>query len=588
MNESPKLSSSPASSWVELLQARAQRLGARTAYTFLEDGEDDASSLTYAELDVRARQIAARLQRVASPGDRALLLYPPGLEYIAAFFGCLYAGVVAVPVYPPDPSRLERTLPRVQAISVDAGAKLVLSNSFILGLANDLFELVPDLKALTWISTDSLTDPPEGWRPLALGPDSLAFLQYTSGSTGAPKGVMLTHGNLLRNQEMIEQGFSHGKNPCVVGWLPMYHDMGLIGTVLHPLYLGAPCFLMSPWSFLSSPLRWLKAISKYRGTGSGGPNFAYELCVRKSTEAERRALDLSCWEIAFTGAEPIRPDTMRRFSEAFAISGFRADALYPCYGLAEATLIVSGRNRKKELALLTLETAPLEQNQIAFSTAAPPTPGVRDFVGCGEPLGDERVLIVDPVTRTLSPFGSVGEVWVSGGNVAKGYWNKPEATSETFGGRVEPSKEGPFLRTGDLGFFKGAELYVTGRLKDLIIIRGRNLYPQDIERTAEQTHPAIRPGCSAAFPVETPAGEGLVLVCEVTVAKVGDPAQLVNLLREAVAQAHEVQPHRVVLMKSGGVPKTSSGKIQRSEARLQLGRHTLELFHDWSARSRSL
>jgi amino acid adenylation domain-containing protein len=538
----------------EALRETAVSRPSQTAFTFL-DGAGAASDLSHGDLDRRALAIAARLQQLGSAGQRALLLYPPGLEFVAAFLGCLYGGVIAVPAYPPTS---ERTLPRLLAIARDARPALALTTRELLGKLQPLAARLPELGALSWVVTDGNDEGGESdaglagaWRDPRSGPEALAFLQYTSGSTATPKGVMVSHGNLLHNEEMIRRAFGQSADSIIVGWLPLYHDMGLIGNVLQPLYLGARCILQAPATFLQRPLSWLMAISRYRATTSGAPNFAYDLCVRKISEEQRAGLDLASWEVAFNGAEPVRPDTLERFATAFAPQGFRRDAFYPCYGLAEATLFVSGGGK---------DASPVVANA-----------GARGLVGCGRPWMEQRIAVVEPESGHPVDEGQVGEIWISGPSVAQGYWDRPEATERDFRARLagppEDPGEGSFLRTGDLGFLRGGELFVTGRLKDLLIVRGRNLYPQDIERTAEESHPALRPGCGAAFAVESDGEERLVLVQELDPHRRGEAGEALEALRRAIAEEHEVQVHQAVLVRAGTIPKTSSGKIQRHAAR---------------------
>ncbi|HYG62675.1 MAG TPA: AMP-binding protein, partial [Thermoanaerobaculia bacterium] len=546
-----------------LLRFRAAERPERVAFAFLADGEVEAERLTYAELDRRARAIAARLRQILGPGERALLLYPPGLEFIAAFFGCLHAGVVAVPAYPPRAR--DRAQTRLRAIACDAEPKAALTTSAILG---GLEARSDELAEMEWIATDTL--PVEGGLDLPEpSPDAVAFLQYTSGSTATPKGVMVTHANLLHNERMIGEAFAQDEDSVVVGWLPLYHDMGLIGNVLQPVHAGATCVLMAPVAFLQRPARWLEAISRYRATTSGGPNFAYELCVRKVGPEERSRLDLSSWRVAFNGAEPVREATLARFAEAFGPCGFRREAFYPCYGLAEATLFVTGGAPGKAPRVLAVDPAALERHEVMAGRDEE----ARRLVSCGGPWEDQRVVVVEPETELECPPGRVGEIWIAGPSVARGYWRNAEATGRDFGavltGPPSPPEtlDGPFLRTGDLGFVADGELYVTGRLKDLVIIRGRNHYPQDLELTAESSHPDLRAGSGAAFAVEVEGEERLVLVQEVERRLRGDVSEVAEAIRQAVAAEHEVQVWEVVLVRPGGVPKTSSGKVRRSACR---------------------
>ncbi|WP_434348439.1 amino acid adenylation domain-containing protein [Myxococcus virescens] len=548
---------------VELLRERAQRAPDFGLYTFLVDGETQEDRLTYAALDRRARAIAARLAELP-PGTRILLLYVPGVEYIAAFFGCLYAGMVAVPVYPP---RHDRSLLRLQAIATDAQAAAGLIRSEHLELLRQFYPIAPELAQLRWIVTDEVDDrASDAWTPPPLSGDSLAFLQYTSGSTSLPKGVTLTHSNLLHNLEAIRRCFRQDPTSRAIIWLPPYHDMGLIGGILQPLYTGYPAVLMSPMDFLQQPLRWLQAISRYRGTTSGGPDFAYALCARKIRPEQREGLDLSSWRVAFNGAEPIRPETLDRFTQAFGPVGFRREMFYPCYGLAEATLIVSGSEVGQAPQVASFDGQALQRGQAipveAGHAAAHP------LVGSGRNVIDGRLAVVDPETFQLRRDGEIGEIWVSGSSVAGGYWGQPEATRRTFQARLSGTGDGPFLRTGDLGFLRDGELFVTGRAKDLIIIRGLNHFPQDIEFTVEKCHPAVRPGSGAAFSVEADGTEQLVIVYEVNAQRVeGSLDEVLGAIRRAVAEHHELMASSVVLIEPGSVPKTSSGKIQRHACR---------------------
>lgn len=560
------------STLVEILRWRALHQSDRMACTFLEDGETEEVHLTYAELDREARAIGARLQSLGACRERALLLYLPGLEFITGFFGCLYAGVVAVPLYPPHPTRLDRTIPRLRAIVNDTQPVAMLTSSALLSLAESLFARAPDLQALSRLATDTIdSSVAQNWHPPALDSTSLAFLQYTSGSTAAPRGVMLTHGNLLHNLAWIQHCFEHTGESRGVIWLPPYHDMGLIGGIFQPFYAGFPVTLMSPVSFLQRPLRWLQTISRTRGTTSGGPPFAFDLCVRKITAEQRATLDLSSWDVAFTGAEAIRSETLERFSSAFAPCGFRREAFYPCYGLAEATLIVSGGLKASPPVVFSVQSAALEQNRVVAASRGEKV--VHTLVGCGQSLEDQQITIVHPETFTRCLPHEVGEIWIAGPSVSQGYWSRPEETKRTFQAYLAVTGEGPFLRTGDLGFLKDGELFITGRLKDLIIIAGHNHYPQDIELTVEQSHPSLRPACCAAFSVDVAGEERLVILAEVQRHRQPERNQLlyikevIQAIRQAVAESHELGVYTVSLLKPGSIPKTSSGKIQRHTCR---------------------
>jgi acyl-CoA synthetase (AMP-forming)/AMP-acid ligase II len=560
------------STLVEVLRLQAAKQPDRWAFTFLHSGEVEEARWTYADLDRRARTIGAALQQHGAAGERVLLVYPPGLEYVAGFMGCLYAGAIAVPVYPPDPLRLDRTLPRLAAIMQDARPSTALTLSPFLMIAQSLFTRSPELQCAQWIATDALRDETAGqWREPGVTCESLALLQYTSGSTATPKGVMLTHGNLLHNSRIIYHAFDHTAESRGVIWLPPYHDMGLTGGILQPLYGGFPVVLMSPLDFLQKPFRWLQAISKYRATTSGGPNFAYDLCVRKVTLKQREPLDLSCWQVAFNGSEPVRAETLERFAAMFAPCGFKRAAFYPCYGLAEATLIVSGGAHDALPVSLTVRGDALEAHQVINASAG--EPGARTLVGCGSTLLDQEITAVSTKTLTRCAPDQVGEIWVRGPSVAQGYWRRPTETQQTFQAHLAEIGQGLFLRTGDLGFMKDGELFVTGRLKDMIIIEGRNLYPQDIEAAVEASHPAFRPGCCAAFAVDVASKERLVVVAEVDHRRSSaqgtalTPQEMIKAARRAISEQHEVMTHDLVLLQSGSIPKTSSGKLQRHACR---------------------
>jgi acyl-CoA synthetase (AMP-forming)/AMP-acid ligase II/7-keto-8-aminopelargonate synthetase-like enzyme/acyl carrier protein len=562
---------------VELLRHRATYQPEEIAFTFLADGEDQQIHITNKELDRQARAIGGWLQSLGLEGERALLLYPPGLEFIAAFFGCLYAGVVAVPVYPP---RKNRSLERIQAIADDAQAKVALTTEAVIRRVEPLIDGTPHLKQLRWLATCQVPRHMEDrWQKPAISRDTLAFLQYTSGSTGIPKGVMLNHGNLLHNSALIAYVFEHTRSGLGVFWLPSYHDMGLIGGILQPLFVGRPNILMSPMAFLQKPYRWLSAISRFRATTSGGPNFAYELCVEKIPPAQRVHLDLSSWQVAFNGAEPVRAETIERFTEAFAPYGFRREAFFPCYGLAEATLIVTGGYAKEPPVIRWFVAEALERGRAVPVEAH--APGARPLVGCGQSLPDQRVIIVDPESCRQLPEGHVGEIWVQGPSVAMGYWNRPEATAATFGGYVRDTGEGPFLRTGDLGFLHKGELFVTGRIKDVIILRGRNVYPQDIELTVQHAHPWLRADAGAAFTVEEGGRERLVVVHEVERRARGHLEPVLQAIRRAVAEEHGLAVDAIVLIKAGTIPKTSSNKIQRHACRQAYQDRTLNSLVWW-------
>ena len=563
---------------LDILTYRSQYQSDKSAYLFLQNGETESATITYGELDKQARAIAAHLQSMQMQGERALLLYPSGLEFITAFFGCLYAGVIAVPVYPP---RQNQKLSRLLSIVNDAQAKVALTTTPILADIEKRWLEETELAQVNLVATDTLETPEPEFVPQSVTPESLAFLQYTSGSTGTPKGVMVTHGNIIHNQKLIHQAFGHSEKTIVVGWLPLFHDMGLIGNVLQPLYLGIPSILMPPVAFLQQPVRWLSAISRYKATTSGGPNFAYDLCVKQVQPEQLADIDLSSWDVAFNGAEPIRPEILEQFGKKFASCGFNYRAFYPCYGMAETTLFTTGGDKNQLPVIQGVKAEELKQNLVVENDISLPLSRV--FVGVGRPYMDTTVMIVNPESLTPSKQSEVGEIWISGGSVAAGYWNRPQATQETFQSALKDGGEGCFLRTGDLGFLSNGELFVTGRLKDVIIISGRNHYPQDIELTVENSHPALRSNCSAAFAIEMQTGECLVIACEVerTHLRHLNTLEIVRAIQIAVSTEHELEVYGVVLLKTGSIPKTSSGKIQRQACKLGFLEKSLNVVGEW-------
>lgn len=548
---------------LQLLRWRALNQPDQTAYTVLFDGEAVGSRLTYAALDRRVRALAAQLEQLNAAGERVLLLYPPGLEYIIAYFACLHAGAVAVPLYPP---RHSRHLARVQAIASDAHPQFALTTKKLLSQTATMLDAEPELARIYLIAGDSVPEElADKWTGIEIERNSPAHLQYTSGSTATPKGVMVTHGNLMHNSEYIARGFAHSPASISLTWLPHFHDMGLLDGIIQPLYSGFPSFLMSPTTFLQQPYLWLQAISRFRVTHSGGPNFAYDLCVRSISEAQITTLDLGSWRVAYNGAEPVRAESLERFAARFASCGFRRSAFYPAYGLAEATLKVTGGSCAEEAVFLVTQSDALKQNRAVEVTADDPQ--ATTLVSVGRPALGTSVRIVNPETRRECAGNQIGEIWIAGPSVANGYWNRPEETEETFHAYLADNSEGPFLRSGDLGFFKDDELYVTGRLKELIIIRGLNHYPQDIELTVDTSNPFLRPGCGAAFSIEVEDEERLVVVQELGRRQPPDFATVIADVRRAIAEQHELQAYAVVLVRLGAVPKTSSGKIQRRACR---------------------
>ncbi|WP_460122160.1 non-ribosomal peptide synthetase [Pseudomonas sp. S2_C03] len=553
------------STLVQALARRAALTPDRVALRFLAETADQAVVLSYRELDQRARTIAGALQAETDFGDRAVLLFPSGPDYVAAFFGCLYAGVIAVPAYPPESSKRHHQ-ERLLSIIDDAEPRLLLTSA---GL-RDALQQIEGAPPLLCVDTLDCTLA-ERWLEPVLTHDHLAFLQYTSGSTALPKGVQVSHGNLVANELLIRQGFGIDVNPddVIVSWLPLYHDMGLIGGLLQPIFSGVPCVLMSPAYFLGRPLRWLEAISEYGGTISGGPDFAYRLCSERVSESALERLDLSSWRVAYSGSEPIRLDTLDRFAEKFAVAGFTPDCFMASYGLAEATLFVAGTPRGQGIGNLRVDDQALAQNRAEMGEGSA-------IMSCGFSQPDHAVRVVDPVTLGELAQQAVGEVWATGPSIAHGYWRNPEASAETFvqhQGRT-------WLRTGDLGFLHHGELFITGRLKDMLIVRGHNLYPQDIEQTVEREVEVVRKGRVAAFAVTVDGQEGIGIAAEISrsVQKILPPEGLIKVIRQAVAEAYQETPSVVVLLNPGALPKTSSGKLQRSACRSRLADGSLDSY----------
>jgi acyl-CoA synthetase (AMP-forming)/AMP-acid ligase II len=551
------------SSLVDVLRRRAAEQPNDPAYIFLPDRSAERLSLSFAELYAEARLVAASLAERGQKGDRAILLFSPGLDFIVAFFACLLAGVIAVPLMVPR-----------RASSRDASAAILADCSprFAMTRRDLLTDARPELTErfgtgqLDWVFVDSCSAGSgelQSQLPLPMRED-IALLQYTSGSTSSPKGVIVSHGNLIENSEMIRIALGNTRSSTHVSWVPLYHDMGLILNALQSLYIGALCVLMAPVSFMQRPLSWLRAIHDYRAEVAGGPNFAFDLCVRRHRPEEIHGIDLSCWKVALNGAEPVRASTMDRFASTFAPYGFDAKSIHPAYGMAEATLLISAGRRGTGPITRWIDRETLQRNQIVAPAQAH---DAQILVGCGRQLAGEGLAIVYPETRMLLGRGLVGEVWVAGPHVAQGYWRNPEATASVFRARTASGDAQYWLRTGDLGFIdEDGELYITGRIKDLIIIRGINHYPQDIEETVQDCHAALRRHCGAAFSVpDHNHEEQLVLVQEVerTFRRQIAIEEIVASIREAITREHQIAAREIVLIRTGSLPKTTSGKIQR-------------------------
>ncbi|MDP9866786.1 MULTISPECIES: fatty acyl-AMP ligase [Streptosporangium] len=558
-------------SFVQRVRAQADRYGHGRSYTFVEDrrGELAETRLTFAEIDERAGATGAWLAGRRMTDQTALLLYPAGLEFLTAFLGCLYSRVIAVPS--PLPQTDPRALERAEGIIKDADVRMVLTDSANQAMLTRWLRDVGLDGTVECVATDALSPPGAGaWTMPETGPDTLAYMQYTSGSTSEPRGVMLTHANLLHNEEEIWRAIGSPEEGVGVGWLPHYHDMGLIGMLLQPLYAGGDLYFASPIAFVMRPALWMEMISRYRAGYTVAPNFAYEWCAARVTDGQLAGLDLSSLRFALNGAEPVRTGTLRAMADRFGAAGFSEKAWAPAYGMAEATLVVTATPLGHGPLIRRFDPGALERHR-----AVPARDGV-ELVGCGRPIS-MTVRIVDPGTRAVLPEGRVAEIWVRGGSVARGYWQRAEASHDAFGGHTADG-DGPFLRTGDLGFLLDGELYVTGRIKDVVIVNGRNLYPQDLEEAARRAHPSL--GAAAAFGIEA-AGEHVVLVQEVRRQRLDGAGaeEVARRVQGELARAFGLPSMSVVLVERGGVGKTTSGKIQRSRTRDLLLTGTLPVVH---------
>ena len=567
---------------VEVLRSRAVAQPQQRAYTFLVDGKVEGATFTYAELDRQARAIGALLQQHQAKGARVMLLYPQGLEVIAAFLGCLYGEAIAIPVPAPESGRLKRTLPRLQAIAKDAQATFVLTTAAILDLVGDYRGQIPEFEAVKWIDTDRVSiELATEWVEQNLSPDALAYLQYTSGSTSTPKGVAISHRNLVFHSAYLQRACSYTPESVTVTWMPYFHDYGLVEGLIQPLFNGTPCFVMSPFAFIKRPINWLQAIARYGGTHSQAPNFAYDHCVRRISPEACMGLDLGSWKSAGNAAEPINANVLKRFLETFEPFGFRWNTFCPAYGLAENTLLVSASSPTDTPVIGRFDGSSLEKNLVVDAAQSE---SIRTVVGCGRLVCETQVAIVDPETLVRCAPDRVGEVWVSDPSVAQGYWHRQEDTDRTFHAYTADTHEGPFLRTGDLGFMKDGELFISSRIKDLVIIRGTNHYPQDIEWTVQSIHPSLRAEHGAVFSVDVAGEERLVIVQEVERKQQDlDLERVFALIREAVAEHHELDVYGVLLLKTGSILKTSSGKIQRQACRSGFLENSLDVVGTWIA-----
>ncbi|MGB2924980.1 MAG: fatty acyl-AMP ligase [Limnothrix sp.] len=573
---------------VDVLQDRAQNTPDQLAYSFVSGEATNITSFTYRELEARVKAIAAHLQSIIEPGDRVLMVFPysAGLEFVTSFYGCLYAGAIAVTINPSkNDDALDKLLERVESCS----AKVIMTTAEVLDyfkgkLAKNPLKTVgiaSKFSHLELVAMDKI-DPSkaEVWQAPDINAETLAFLQYTSGSTGKPKGVMVTHGNVIGNSESIRHAFEHTPDSIMGSWLPIFHDMGLIGGVIQPLYVGFPSILMSPVELIQKPSLWLETISEHKITTSGGPNFAYDLVARQVDPKQLKNLDLSSWKVAFSGAETVRAATLKKFAKVFESYGFKQDYFYPCYGMAEATLFISGGAVAIAPKIQYMEPEALQENRAVISADSN-----HGIVSCGKTWLDDQILIVDPEAKTTLEDGKVGEIWAAGSGIGKGYWKQPTATEETFNAYV--GDKGPFLRTGDLGFVKDGELYITGRMKEVMILWGRYRYPQDIEATVEKCHPALRPSLGAAFSIEAEDDERLVVVHEVERSHIRNlkVEEIVSAIRQAIYEEHTVEVYAIALIRTASMPKTSSGKIQRRGCRQQYLEGRLNTVAQWQLQS---
>ena len=577
----------PPTSIVDIVSAHAAAQPDALAYGFLASGEIPVQRLTWSEIDLRSRAIATAIGACTEPGARVLLLFPPGLEFIPAFFGCLRAGAIALPAYPPTAD--DRTASRVRGMVSDAGASLILCPASVNMKREAIETLIPEARRLRWLTIEEAEAHTARAARRRPQPSDVALLQYTSGSTSSPRGVMITHANLLHNLACAARTGQYDRDSIGVSWLPVIHDMGLIGGLLQPAFGGFPVWLMAPASFLQRPVRWLEAISRFRATHSAGPNFAYALCARRVTDDDRRTLDLSSWRVAYNGSEPVRLETMETFQRAFGECGFRWDAFAPAYGLAESTLFVCGTPASRDPVTADVDRTSVSRSLITRPASERET---QSLVSSGQVDNDAQIVIVDPAHRTRCAEHQIGEIWLSSKSVAAGYWNRPDDTTATFHAFIDGTHEGPFLRTGDLGFLRGGHLFVTGRIKDVLIVRGAKHYPQDLEITVERASTSIRPGSIAAFTIPAPEDDdddAIAIVAEIDarVAKRIEGAvvycQILTRIRHLVADTHHLQIGAIELVPAGTLPRTTSGKLQRYRCRDAFLAGSMPLLARWQA-----
>ena len=565
----------------DLLNDRVRQSEKDLCYTFLV-GFGVRNQWDYSDLYREVAKVGAHLRKIGSIGKRALLVYPQGPEFMAAFLACLSRNVVAVPVPAPETWNLLRTMPRLRAVAEDADAAFVLTTRKIFNMASASGNSLWDFEGTPWVVTDELEEGDNDLGAEPIDATAPAYFQYTSGSTSSPSGVVITHQNLMHHLGALHKSCGYGDGVTVT-WMPHFHDYGLVQGLLQPLFSGDPCYFMSPLSFLKRPSHWLGAITKYGGTHSQAPNFAYEHCIRRISPEERAGLNLATWKAAGNAAEPINPEVLEKFIETFEPCGFQRAASAPAYGLAEATLLVSSTRLNSGPRVLELDADAVFDGRVVPVGSGR---AGRRIVSCGTLVGDTKVAIVNPENLTKCRADEIGEIWVSDPAVADGYWNQPTKSQDIFGAYLKDTGGGPWLRTGDLGFFQNGELFISGRLKDMIIIRGANFAPQDIEWVSQKCHPSVESAESAAFSLTIDGEESLGVVQELNRKDHPSNVEFEDVavrIREQISLEFEVRAYAVALVRRGTIPKTSSGKIQRRACRAALldgGLETLFVLND--------
>lgn len=568
-------------SLIDVLAIQAEINPHKTVFRVVKKNEE-TETITYGRLHQRATQLASYFKKRNLSGERALLLYNSSIEYIESFFGCLYAEVISIPLFPLS-SRNSQSTERVESIIKDAQPKIRLENSQSISRAKESM-----LSGVESINIDLLSlDDNNNWIKPDLSASSTAYLQYTSGSTSAPKGVVVTHENLLHNLELLKNFFDLNEDSVIASWLPFHHDMGLIGIVLQTVYVGATCVIMPPEDFIQRPIRWLQMISKYKATYSGAPNFAYDLCVKNTTQEQLESLDLRSWQIAFNGSEPVRSSTIEQFSDKFSPVGFKAESFYPGYGLAENTLGVTAKKTNLMPRKVKIDVKAMQEQRVSLSLSQ--GTDAKWVVSCGQLPKEQEVIIVNPDNYRKCFDDEIGEIWIKGKSVAKGYWKNKRFTANNFNAYLSDSMDGPYLRTGDLGFVLHNELYISGRLDDLIILHGQNYYPQDIEYTVENSHSLISDGKIAAFKITKGGKEGVVIVAELDRTfrhtkniqnnqETRDVIELKKIVKNNIVRQYQIHVHDIAFLLPGGVPVTTSNKIQRKKTKEQYLNNQLKLW----------